>query len=377
MQEHLDPAHLKHLERCTKSAQAMVSDASTVFRKSLSISAQSDDRPKSITSTGWKGTFLDSESSESPITRIDLIHVDERSRIEAWITQPTPSVVIEQDLRSVLHSASSIMYTESELLEGAFLDVESSRRDSSSMSSSRDLLNLDAGLALTFVDLGDQSLEESRYLEAETYFRKALKRLGSSSPHHDRRMIEQKIGVACLEQGKYEEAQTIFDKAPDLAKSIIERIFSKGEAFYDLGQYRCAKNCFQQALANTKNVPKHIVREIRMLAGLTSFELEELDDAENHFLSVLLRNHQTEDSRSLEANHALAIVCMKRGDLDQAAAHCQRASRGRWRLFGRDHDTSQQSLALLVDIHEAKGDIEEAKGYIELLTQDHIRVCQV
>ena len=57
------------------------------------------------------------------------------------------------------------------------------------------------------LDFGDQSLAAEKFPQAETYFRKALDQVQNSSTVHDRRLIQQKIGLACLEQGKYDDTQ--------------------------------------------------------------------------------------------------------------------------------------------------------------------------
>jgi len=235
-------------------------------------------------------------------------------------------------------------------------------------------LNLDAGLYSVFMDLGDQSLAKGQFPQAETYFRKALDRAQSSSSFHDYRLVKQKIGVACLEQGKYDEAKAIFDQHPDLARSIIERIFAKARSFYDEGKYQDAINCLQRALTDTQEAPADVVREMRMLFGLAYLALNELAEASSQFSLVLLPEDQPEDSRSLEAHHNLALVHLRQGKIDQAIKHAQTASKGRWRLFSKDHATSQESLAVLVDAFEAKGDTEEAKAYTKLLTESNLMV---
>lgn len=243
--------------------------------------------------------------------------------------------------------------------------------DSSSCSSSEDELNLDVGLYVVFMDLGDQSLAEGHFSQAETYFRKALDRV-QSSPTHDRRLTKQKIGVACLEQGKYDEAKAIFDEHPDLARSVIERIFAKSRSFYDKGEYQFAINCLQRALNDPHDAPADAVREMRMLLGLAYFALNEFAKAGNQFSQVLLPEDQP-DSRSLDAYHNLALVYLRQGEVDRAIEHAQTACKGRWRLFSKDHATSQDSLLVLVDAFEAKGDTEEAKAYTKLLTEDNLK----
>ena len=372
---HLDPKQVAQFGICTKSAHAVLSSASSVLGNTDLPPGQSSLLTKSDTTSEWGFTFLESDSSDPPVVHVDLGHENSVSRTEAWITQRAPSQMIEPNSKSSEKSAPP-----SELPQEDWLLSQSSNQsqiywdDSSSSSSSEYSLNLDAGLYSVFMDLGDQSLGEDRFPQAETYFRKALDRLQSSSSFHDRRLIKQKIGVACLEQGKYDEAKAIFDQHPDLARSIIERIFAKARSFYDEEQYQCAINCLRRALTDTHDAPADVVREMRMLFGLAHLALNELAEARSQLSLVLLPDDQTEDSRSLEAHHNLALVHLRQGEIHEAIKHAQIASKGRWRLFSRDHATSQESLAVLVDAFEAKGDTEEAKAYYKLLTEDELKV---
>ena len=245
--------------------------------------------------------------------------------------------------------------------------------DSNSSSGSEDSLNLDAGLYSVFMELGDQSLAEDHFSQAETYFRKALDRVQGSASSDSRRLAQQKIGVACLEQGKYDEAKAIFDEHPDLARSIIERIFAKARFLYNEKCYQCAINCLRTALTNSQDAPADVIREMRMLYGLAHLALNELAEADNQLSLVLLPEDQ-QDSRSLEAHHHLALVHLRQGEVDKAIQHAQTASKGRWRLFTGDHVTSQESLAVLIDAFEAKGNTEEVKACTKLLTEDNLKV---
>jgi len=245
--------------------------------------------------------------------------------------------------------------------------------DSNSSSGSEDSLNLDAGLYSVFMELGDQCLAEDHFSQAETYFRKALDRVQSSASPDGRRVAQQKIGVACLEQGKYDEAKAIFDKHPDLARSIIERIFAKARFLYNEKCYQYAINCLRRALTDPHDAPADVIREMRMLYGLAHLALNELAEADNQLSLVLLPEGQ-QDSRSLEAHHHLALVHLRQGEVDKAIQHAQTASKGRWRLFTKDHVTSQESLAVLIDAFEAKGDTEEVKACTKLLTEDNLKV---
>ena len=375
---HLGAEQLAQFGICTKSAHAVLSSAGSVLGHTYSPAAQSSRTGKSETTSEWGFTFLESDSSDPPVLHVDLGHEFTLSRTEAWITQRDPSEILEPDSKSSVASVppgpSADVEVENWLLSPPPDQSHIYWDDSSSSSSSEDDLNLDAGLYLVFMDLGDQSLAEDRFSEAETYFRKALDRVQSSSSLCHQRVVKQNIGVACLEQGKYDEAKAIFDEHPDLARSIIERIFAKARSFYDDGEYQCAINCLQRALTDTHDAPEDVVREMRMLFGLAHLRLNQLDEADDQFSLVLLPEGQQEDSRSLEAHHNLALVHLSRGNIDKAIGHAQTASKGRWRLFSRDHATSQESLAMLVDAFETKGDTEEAKAYTKLLTEQNLMV---
>ena len=356
----------------------MLSSASSVLGHTYSPAGQSSRTGKSEVTSEWGFTFLESDASDPPVLHVDLGHEFSLSRTEAWITQRDPNETIKPDSISSEKSAPSKRLADLEVENWLLAPPPDHGQvywdDSSSCSSSEDDLNLDAGLYLIFMDLGDQSLAEDRLQEAETYFRKALDRMQSSSSLHDPRLVKQKIGVACLEQEKYDEAKAIFDEHPDLARSIIERIFAKARSSYNKGEHQCAIKSLQRALTDPHDAPEDFVREMRMLSGLAHLALNQLAEADDQFSLVLRPEGQQEDSRSLEAHHNLALVHLRQGLVDSAVLHAQTASKGRWRLFSRDHITSQESLAVLVEAFEAKGDTEEVKAYMKLLTEETLKV---
>ncbi len=371
--DHLDPTQITQFGRCTRSAHAVASTASSVLEHSRSVTSKASRQIRSENSSEWGFTFLESDSTDPPIVHLNLAAVDRRSRIEDWIKQRPSSNFIDDksdlDKQSI---SQSVLLEKPWLLPVTAPPSEIGQDDSVSSTSSDDSLNLDAGLSRIFLDLGEQSLEGKRFSQAETYFRKALDKSRSSSSLAHRQDIEQKIGVCCLEQGKYEEAASIFDKNTYLVKSVVERIFVEAQKLYDRGDYQCTNNCLRRVLADPKETPDHIVRGMRMLSGSAFLAFEDLDEAETQFLLVLLPNDQPGDSRSFEAHHSLALVHLKRGEAGQAVKHAQTASDGRWRLFGKNHDASQESLALLADIFEAQGDTEEAEAHSRLLTEDNL-----
>jgi tetratricopeptide (TPR) repeat protein len=372
---HLDPEQVAQFGICTKSAHAVLSSASSVLGNSQSPRGRSSREAKSETTSEWGFTFFESDSTEPPLVHVALGHIDSLSRTHAWIAERTPSEMAEPESKPTETSAPpSDVPQDDRLLSTPHEQSQVYWDDSSSSSGSEDDLNLDADLYLVFMELGDQSLAENQFPQAETYFRKALERVQSSSTTTDPRLIHQKIGVACLEQGKYDEATAIFDEHPDLARSIIERVFAKARTLYHQGKHQCVIKCLQSALTETNDAPADVIREMRMLFGLAYFAMKEFAKAGNQFSMVLLPEDQLEDSRSLEAHHNLALVHLTQAELDQAIEHAQTACKGRWRLFSRDHATSQESLTVLVDALEIKGDTEEAKAYTKLLTEDNLKV---
>jgi ankyrin repeat protein/Tfp pilus assembly protein PilF len=368
--KHLDPQQVAQFGICTKSAHAVVSSANSVLGHTQNPRGRSGLPSKSETTIEWGFTFLDIDITEPPVARVALTNI---SRTEAWITERPPSEMIEPDTKSAETSAPpSDVHQDDGILSAPHEHSRVYWDDSNSCSSSEDEMDLDLGLYLVFMDLGDQSLAEDHFSQAETYFRKALDRVQNFSTQ-DRRLIKQKIGVACLEQGKYDEAKAIFDEHPDLARSIIERIATKARAFYDQGEYQYAINCLQRALTDAHDAPADAIREMRMLFGLAYFSLKEFAKAGNQFSQVLLSEDRP-DSRALEAHHWLALVHLRQAEFDQAIEHAQTACKGRWRLFSKEHATSQESLVTLINAFESKGDMEDAKAYTKLLTEDNLKV---
>jgi tetratricopeptide (TPR) repeat protein len=372
---YLDPEEIAQFGICTKSAHAVVSSASSVIGHTQSGPGQSFRPPKSDTSSEWGFTFLESDSTDPPIVHVAPGHIDSLSRTEAWITQRAPSEMMEPDSKSSKSSAPpSDVHQDDWQLPALHGQSEVYWDDSNSSSGSEDSLNLDAGLYSVFMELGDQSLAKNLFPQAETYFRKALDRVQSSASPDGRRLARAKIGIACLEQEKYDEAKAMFDEHPDLARSVIERIFAKARSFYNEKCYQHAINYLRRALTDPQDAPADAIREMRMLYGLAHLALNEFAEAENQLSQVLLPEDQQEDSRSLEAHHHLALVHLRQGEVDKAIQHAQTASKGRWRLFTGDHATSQESIAVLVDAFETKGDTEEAKAYTQLLTEENLKV---
>ena len=72
-------------------------------------------------------------------------------------------------------------------------------------------------------------------------------------------------------------------------------------------------------------------------------------------------------ARILLASHTLAQVYFRKGNLNNAHAHCRKAMIGRRRTLGKHHPCYYNSLKLLVSIYQAKDDPTMATMYADLV----------
>jgi ankyrin repeat protein len=102
--------------------------------------------------------------------------------------------------------------------------------------------------------------------------------------------------------------------------------------------------------------------ELLELLAISCWKQNKWGEARNSLLELISVGDVRYDGE-LRLVHTLAEVYMAEGDLNKAANYGFQAVKGRRSAFGKGNVLFLDSVALLVEIYEAKGDIFEAQGY--------------
>lgn len=152
----------------------------------------------------------------------------------------------------------------------------------------------------------------------------------------------------------------------ELELEIIESLRTKAIAKFEAGYYNPAECLGRSAIkileATTQGAQFDGRNELLELLAMCCWKQGKLNEAK----SILLELTNARDVRyegDLRLIHTLAEVYMAEGDLNKAADYCFRAAKGRRSVFGKGHVLFLDSVALLVEIYDAKGDEFEAQGY--------------
>jgi ankyrin repeat protein len=152
----------------------------------------------------------------------------------------------------------------------------------------------------------------------------------------------------------------------DLELEIIESLSTKAIAKFEAGDHNSAEGLGRSAVkfweATARGAQFDGRNELLELLAICCWKQEKLNEAKSILLELINAGDVRYD-RDLRLIHTLAEVYMAEGDLDKAADYCFRAAKGRRSVFGKGHVLFLDSVALLVEIYEAKGDEFEAQTY--------------
>jgi len=356
-----DERGLERLEHCTKWAQCVLWDASTVVADSQPvnpdhheshISPAASDYQENSDKThtvieDWIPRLKDVEEtiplSESPITAPAL---DSQSPIA-----PLKDTMSEATL-TILSSDSQTQFNEPPTLKTNF--------------------NQDSELFWIFVRKGDEKYKSKKYAEAERYYRGVLDRSRRLQIGFDKDDVITKLGIACFEQRKWDQAQSYFHMVPRGNDKMLERLIQTGNEKLDMHDREAACAHFERALAMSTDLSLQTRLDLHLNAGIAYFKQEQWTNAKKHFLAVAdVKPDGVLDLRCFEAEYYLAKIHVQENDLDGAEQRCLVASNGQFIMLGTSHASWHESIALLVEIYTAKGDPVEADAYAALLPEGY------
>jgi ankyrin repeat protein len=152
----------------------------------------------------------------------------------------------------------------------------------------------------------------------------------------------------------------------ELEFEIIESLRTKAIAKFEAGDYNPAEGLGRSAIklleATAQGAQFDGRNELLELLAISCWKQGKWNEAESILLELINAGDVGYD-RDLRLIHTLAEVYMAEGDLNKAADYCFRTAKGRRSAFGKGHVLFLDSVALLVEIYEAKGDEFEAQGY--------------
>ena len=99
--------------------------------------------------------------------------------------------------------------------------------------------------------LGDHSFKNSRFAEAETYFRRAITKASDKAPDS----LLYKLGETLLVQGKNAEAARFLQRSVSFSPQNAALHYLLGNAHFSLRQYNEAANSFKKACDFSENNP--------------------------------------------------------------------------------------------------------------------------
>jgi ankyrin repeat protein len=146
---------------------------------------------------------------------------------------------------------------------------------------------------------------------------------------------------------------------------IIESFRSLAIAKFETAKYADAEGFVRKAiyyLESTRGSQFDGRDELLELLAIACWKQSKCAEAEVILLEIV-KDKEERQTHTLRLLHALAEVYLAKNDLNLAENFCLKALKGRGSVLGRTHILFQDSVTLLVEIYEAKGDAFEAQGY--------------
>lgn len=337
---------MHHLEDCVQSAGKMISSAATIVES------------RSVRGTSEFG---------------DHMNEDQRRRVEQWIPKP-PTFEYNEEIEVVPPKLTSLprdpncsslsdtsTVTPSQLIqfggENIDLSLKFLNRRISDLSLSDPDSDIEYEVIQHWLKLAADKFEVRDYLGAESFLKKILvesqKKYGEQFLWRDE--TTKMLAIAYCHQAKWTEADVLF--AEDF-KERSRTIETLAMGFFLLGKKEEAgKICLGKQFEAREKI-------VELLA--TSYYHEKKWGKAKIFLIELLE-YEMEEKLRLERMHTLAEICFAAGDLEDAKTWCTKAVQGRLTTLGKRHYLFYQSVNLLAQIYDAKGEFVEAEGYKAVL----------
>jgi ankyrin repeat protein len=165
------------------------------------------------------------------------------------------------------------------------------------------------------------------------------------------------------------------DSDSDVESDVIKSLQRTGRQRFEAAEYSEAEGFLQKSihLLETKKGLNFEGRDEMFEMLVTSFlnqrKWSEAETALLHFI----KGRPEREAKMLSSLHILAEVYLEKLELDNAEKYCQRAVKGRKKVLGRGNPLFLESVDLLIEIYERKGDVVAARGYTATFLPDGIR----
>ncbi|QDS69881.1 hypothetical protein FKW77_000620 [Venturia effusa] len=136
-------------------------------------------------------------------------------------------------------------------------------------------------------------------------------------------------------------------------------------------EYQAAQRQFRTCSLNTavlENLPMHTMVEIKIDFASACEGSGHRNEQKEILLEIL--ELDLEPAQRLHLQHILAVAYLNDEDFENAQLHAETAMFGRRKLFGSNHETYRDSIQLLVDICDARNELDDAEVYRHLLLQN-------
>lgn len=149
---------------------------------------------------------------------------------------------------------------------------------------------------------------------------------------------------------------------------LTQRFLENGQTKLEQHDFVGAAACFNKALSK---LSKHDLEDrvnlktadAQVLLASALMGQNRLEDAEELLLPVTQAAASSVGAAVMTACHILGELCLKKGDLDMAEQHSLMAVKGRGKLFGKQNVLCLQSVHLLIQVYDQKGDYIEAEAW--------------
>lgn len=165
------------------------------------------------------------------------------------------------------------------------------------------------------------------------------------------------------------------DSDSDVESDVIKSLQRTGRQRFEAAEYSEAEGFLQKSihLLEMKQGLNFEGRDEMFEMLVTSFlNQRKWSEAETTLLHFI-KGRPEREAKMLSSLHILAEVYLEKWELDSAEQYCQRVVKGRKKALGRGNPLFLESVDLLIEIYERKGDVVAARGYTATFLPDGIR----
>ena len=166
----------------------------------------------------------------------------------------------------------------------------------------------------------------------------------------------------------------------DIEFEEVKGFFTVGIEEFDQKNYPEAQSYLQQGVQLAEKLTlkrRQLVKlaDIKLKIATCFYHSPNLKEAEVRLRAIAherIHEYETKEGaiRRCDASHLLAGVLLRQGRYSDALEFCRQSVTGRWRVLGKDHLDSYESVSLMSQIFEANGQYQHAKVYWKMIPAD-------